>query len=134
MRASGWFSLSRGVYALVGAGALLLSLGGLSDGEALSDPVFPAGLALGILSLGAAAWADAPERWRAAVTWLGVVAVVVGLATFAWFVFGDPDISADVYPLFLVPAAVLLVATAGVARGRLAAGALGAEPQRSTAR
>jgi TRAP-type C4-dicarboxylate transport system permease small subunit len=68
------------------------------------------------------------------VTWVGVAAVLVGLGVFAWFVFGDPDIGADAYPYFLVPAAVLLAATIGVARGRVRAGALGLEPQRSTAR
>ncbi|HET7645541.1 MAG TPA: hypothetical protein VFM03_03585 [Candidatus Limnocylindria bacterium] len=134
MHTSSWFSLSRAVFALVGAGALLMSLGGLTSGASLSDPVFPAGIALGAFGLGAAAWADAPERWRAAVTWVGVAAVLVGLGVFAWFVFGDPDIGADVYPYFLVPAAVLLAATVGVARGRVRAGALGLEASRSTAR
>lgn len=134
MRTSSWFSLSRAVYALAGAGALLMALGGLTSGASLSDPVFPAGIALGVVALGAAAWADAPERWRATVTWLGVLGVLVAVGVFAWFVFGDPDIGADVYPYFLVPAAIALAATAGLARGRLAAGALGAVPQESTAR
>lgn len=113
-----WLDLSRAVFSVVGAGALLMSIGGLTSGESLADPVFPAGLALGILSLGAAAFVTAPERWRAIVTWLGIAAVLLGVGAIGWIVFSDENLGTDVYVLFLVPAALLVAAAVGMAAGR----------------
>ena len=42
-RVSIWFALSRAVFAVIGAGALLVTFGGLTGGASLTDPVFLAG-------------------------------------------------------------------------------------------
>lgn len=125
MKASRWLDLSRAVFAVVGAAALLITIGGLSSGESLADPVFPIGLGLGALSLAAAVLVGAPARWQAVVTWLGIGAVLIGVSVFGWIVFTDPDLHADAYALFLVPAVILVAASAVLAAGRRTAGALG---------
>ena len=120
-----WFALSRAVFAIIGAGALLMSIGGLTGGASLTDPVFPAGLVLGVTALGAAIWADGAARWKIVVAWLGIAAVLLGVGIFGWFVFTDFDIGADVYPYFLVPAAIIVLSAIGMIRGRVAASAAG---------
>jgi hypothetical protein len=115
---SGWLDLSRAIFAIVGGGALAMAVGGLTGGASLTDPVFPAGLALGVLSLGAAAWVRGSAPWQAIVTWLGIGAVLAGVAAFGWFIFTDPDLGVDVYPYFIVPAAILVAASIGMALGR----------------
>ncbi|HEX2766616.1 MAG TPA: hypothetical protein VHR55_08290 [Candidatus Limnocylindria bacterium] len=122
---STWISLSRAALIVIGGGALVMAVGGLTSGSSITDPVFPAGLALGVLALGAGAFTESPVAWRAAVTWLGVAATIAAVARFGILVFGDPDIGPDVYPYFLVPAAVVLVAVAGVVAGRIRAGVFG---------
>jgi len=122
MAGSVWFSLSRAVFAVIGAGSLLMAIGGLTSGESLTDPVFPGGLALGVAALGAAIWADGKARWQVVIAWLGIAARLLGVGIFGWFVFSDADIGADVYPYFLVPAAIIVLAGIGMVRGRLAAG------------
>jgi len=77
-----WFSLSRAVFAVIGGGALLMAIGGLSAGASLFDPVFPAGLIKGVTALGAAIWADGHARWQVAVAWLGIAAVLIGVGIF----------------------------------------------------
>jgi hypothetical protein len=118
--------IGRAMFFVIGAGALIMSGTGLAGGASITDPVFPAGLALGILTVTAAAYTLAAARWQAVLVWLGVAAVLIGIGRFALLVFGDPDIGPDVYPYFLVPAAVLLFACGGVELGRVRAGALGA--------
>ncbi len=118
-------TIGRAIFFIVGGGALIMSISGLASGSSITDPVFPAGLALGVLTLGAAAFTLAAPRWQALIVWLGVAAVLIGIGRFAVLVFGDPAIGPDVYPLFLVPAAVLLLAAAGVIVGRVGAGPFG---------
>ena len=121
--ASTGLSLARAVMALIGAGALLMAVGGLTSGESLTDPVFPGGLALGALSLAAAAWVDAGGAPRALLVWAGLVAAIVAIAVFASFALRTP--SADVLLLFAVPSIVVLAAVGRIAVGRIRAGALG---------
>jgi hypothetical protein len=122
-----WFvALGRGVFLLIGAGALVMATAGLIGGESITDPVFPAGLALGILALTAAALTSAAASWQAVLVWLGIAAVVGGVAAFAGIILLDPDVGTDVYAPVLVPSALILAGAAGVAVGRTRAGPLGA--------
>jgi hypothetical protein len=122
-----WFvALGRGVFLLIGAGALVMATAGLVGGESITDPVFPAGLALGILALAAAALTSAAAGWQAVLVWLGIAAVVGGVAAYAAIILLDPDVGTDVYAPVLVPSVLILAAAAGVALGRMRAGALGA--------
>jgi len=121
-----WFvRLGRAVFLVLGAGALVMSIGGLTGGASITDPVFPAGLALGVLAIAAGAWTLSAASWQAALVWLGVAAVVGGVAYFAGFVLLDPDIGSNVYAPVLVPSVLILAAASGVALGRMRAGALG---------
>lgn len=116
--------ISRGVLGLVGAIALLLAVVNLlTGGIPVADPVLPAGLAFGTLTLGAALWTTAPERWRALVVWLGVIAVGAAMAVFLVNMGGAA--LRDVLVYFGIPAAIVAVAALGVALGRVRAGALG---------
>ena len=58
--ASTGLSLARAVMTLIGAGALLLAVGGLTSGESVTDPVFPAG------------WRSEPCRLRRPPGWMPV--------------------------------------------------------------
>ena len=120
-----WFVLSRGVFAFIGAGALLMAVGGLTGGALLSDPVFPAALLLGVTALGAAIWADGRARWQVTLSWLGIAAVLTAIGIFGWLVFFDYDVGPDVYAVFLVPATIIVLAAIGMIRGRIAAGGAG---------
>jgi hypothetical protein len=121
-----WFvTLGRAVFLVLGAGALVISIGGLTGGGSITDPVFPAGLALGVLAIAGGAWTLADASWQAAIVWLGVAVVVGGVVVFAGMVFLDPDIGSNVYAPVLVPSVLILAAAAGVALGRMRAGALG---------
>lgn len=121
--ASTGLSLARAVMTLIGAGALLMAVGGLTSGESLTDPVFPGGLALGALSLAAAAWVDAGGAPRALLVWAGLAAAIVAIAVFASIALRTP--SADVLLLFAVPSTVVLAAVGRIAVARIRAGALG---------
>ena len=120
-----WFALSRAVFAIIGAGAMLLTIGGLIGGASLTDPVFPAGLALGVTALGAAIWAEGAAGWQVAITWLGIAAVLIGVGIFGWFSFVATPVGPDAYALILVPAAIIVLSAIGMVRGRMAAGATG---------
>ncbi len=117
-------TISRAILAVVGAIAVLLAAGNLaSGGGSITDPVFPLGLAFGLLTLGASIWTTAPQRWRAVVVWLGILAV--GAALFGFVIsFGDAALR-DVLIYFGIPAAVVVVATILVAFARARAGVMG---------
>ena len=71
-------ALARGWYTLLGALAVLATLGGVAG--TLSGSMFEwylavAGIGVGLLSLGAALWVQARTRTRAIVAWLGIVAL-----------------------------------------------------------
>ena len=117
-------TISRSIVAVVGVAALLLAGGNLLTGGApITDPVMPLGLLLGLLAVGAAAWTTAPERWRAVVVWLGVVAIILACSGFASSL-GDAAIR-DVLVYFGIPAAIVLLATLVIAAARWRAGPLG---------
>ena len=118
-----WFALSRAVFAVIGAGALLLTIGGLIGGASLTDPVFPGGLVLGVTALGAAIWADGAARWKIAIAWLGIAAVLIGVARFGWSSFVESPVGPDAYAIILVPAALIVLSAIGMIRGRMAASA-----------
>jgi len=123
MQTSTGLTLARALYAIVGIGALLMVLGQLTSGSSLADPVFPAGAALGLLTLGSAMWFDAPGRAQAIVVWLGLLAIAVALFVFAGFALRTP--SPDVLALVAVPAVLMVLGGVRLAMARRAAGALG---------
>ena len=88
--------------------------------------MFPLGLLFGLVALGAAVWTTAPQRWRAVVVWLGILAIVAAFFVFLTS-FGDAAIR-DVIVYFGIPATIVLLATIGVAIARVRAGALGSVP------
>ncbi|HEY6609327.1 MAG TPA: hypothetical protein VI277_09045, partial [Candidatus Limnocylindria bacterium] len=94
-----------------------------TGGIAIDDPPAPGGLALGASTLGAALWTTAPERWRAVVVWLGIIAVGIAIAV-GVISFGDANLR-DVLVYFGIPAAIVALAAIGVAIGRLRAGPFG---------
>lgn len=121
---STWIRLSRGVVGIIGLGAVLIAGGNLlSGGGSLTDPVMPGGVALGLLAIGAAAWTFAPDAPRAATVWLGVLAMLAGIAIM-WSNTGQMQ-TRDLLVYVGIPTLIVLVAIAGVAAGRLRSGALG---------
>lgn len=121
----GTLRLARATVGVVGAGALLMAIGTLSGGASLADPVFPAGLVMGALAVGAAAWVETPGTLPAMVTWLGLLGLLVGLAVFGSMVVRTP--SPDVVALFAVPAAIILAAVIRLAVARRSIGGVRAE-------
>lgn len=116
-------TLSRALLGVIGAGALASSISGLTSGASLTDPVFPGGLALGSLALGSVAWVEAAGVARAAVTWLGLAAVVATIAILGFMAAGTP--SPDVIALFAIPSIIVLAAVGRMAAARMAAGPTG---------
>jgi hypothetical protein len=124
VRVSTLLTISRAILIVVGAASLILAGGNLATGGgSITDPVMPLGLLFGLLTIAAATWTTAPERWRAAIVWLGVLAIVAAFVMFAVSV-GDAAIR-DVLVYFGIPASIVLVATAFVAVARSRAGPLG---------
>lgn len=122
-----WIRASRAVVMVIGVVALLLAGGNLATGGgSLTDPVMPGGVLLGLLAIGAAAWTTDRNALRAVVVWLGVIGIVAGVVML-WANTGDMA-TRDLYVYIGIPAAIVLVAAAGVAVGRVRAGALGARP------
>ncbi len=116
--------ISRGILGFVGSIALLFGVANLvTGGVPIGDPVLPAGLAFGALTLGAALWVTSPQRWRAIVVWLGILAVGVAIAVFVMN-FGEAALQ-DVLVYFGIPAAIVALAAIGVAIARVRAGPLG---------
>ena len=124
VRVSTLLTISRAILIVVGVAALLLAGGNLATGGgSITDPVMPFGLLFGLVTIAAALWTTAPERWRAAVVWLGILAVIAVFVIFAVSI-GDAAIR-DVLVYFGIPASIVLVATAFVAIARSRAGPLG---------
>jgi len=116
--------ISRAIVGIVGVAAVLLAGGNLlTGGASITDPVMPFGLALGVLALGAALWTTAPERWRAVIVWLGLLAILAAMGVFIAN-FGQAAIR-DVLIYFGVPAGIVLVAALTLAVARSRAGPLG---------
>jgi hypothetical protein len=116
--------ISRAIVGMVGLAAVLLAGGNLlTGGASITDPVMPFGLLLGMLALGAALWTTAPERWRAIIVWLGLLAILVAFGVFVVNL-GQAAIR-DVLIYFGVPAGIVLVAALTLAVTRSRAGPLG---------
>ena len=114
----------RVIVGFVGAVVLFAAVANLvTGGIPIADPALPGGLALGASTLGASLWTTAPERWRAVVVWLGIIAVGTAIAV-GVINFGDAALQ-DVLVYFGIPAAIVALAAIGVALGRLRAGPLG---------
>jgi hypothetical protein len=102
-------ALARAVVGVIGAGALIMATIGLISGESLTDPVFPAGLAI---------WVATPGIVPAIVTWLGLLGLGITVVAFGSIAFQTP--SPDVLALFAIPAAIVVVAVVRMAIARLA--------------
>ncbi|HEX7224407.1 MAG TPA: hypothetical protein VF367_02350 [Candidatus Limnocylindria bacterium] len=119
-----WVRASRTIVLVIGVIALLLAGGNLlTGGGSLTDPVMPGGVILGLLALGAAAWTRDPNALRAAVVWLGVIGIV-GAVAIMWVNTGEMA-TRDLFVYVGIPAAIVLLAAAGIAVGRVRAGAFG---------
>jgi hypothetical protein len=119
-----WIRASRAIVLVIGIVALLLAGGNLlTGGGSLTDPVMPGGALLGLLALGAAAWTTDAHALRAAVVWLGVLGIV-GAVAIMWANTGEMA-TRDLFVYIGIPAAIVLLAAAGVAVARFRAGALG---------
>jgi hypothetical protein len=120
MGPQGSLSLARVWYAVVGAGALLLTggeiIGDFNPGSVVDVPNLAAGLAVGLLAIGAAAWVLARGPLRAAVAWIGIVA---GVAPFAWLFWIAATTARDAILLAGVPAVLALTAAVRMVLARL---------------
>ena len=115
--------ISRGILTLIGALALITSLSTMTSGSNI-DLAVAFGPVLGILAVGAAAWTTAPGAARAAVVWLGVLAVA-GAAVIL-LVNAGPMQTRDLIVYVGIPTAIVLLACVVVAMARVRAGSLGA--------
>lgn len=111
---------ARAWYAVIGVAALLVTAGEMSGdftpGAVVDVPNLAAGLAVGLLAIGAAAWVEGRGPLQAAVTWLGIAA---GFAPFAWlFWIALNTTSLDAILLAAVPTAVAGVAALRMVLGR----------------
>lgn len=109
-------NLARAVVGIIGAGALVMAISTLLSGASLTDPVFPAGIAMGALAVGAAALVLTPGTVPAVVTWLGLLGLVVAIVILGSIAFGTP--SPDVLALFLIPTAIVVAAVVRMAVAR----------------
>jgi hypothetical protein len=113
--------LARAWYAVIGAGAVLLTggeiVGDFNPGSVVDVPNLAAGLAVGLLAIGAAAWVLASSPFRAAVAWVGIAA---GIAPFAWLLWIAVTTAHDAIALAGVPAALALAAAVRMVFARLA--------------
>ena len=115
-------TISRGILALIGAVALLSSIGTMTSGSNV-DIVLVLGPVLGLLALGAALWTTEAGVPRAIVVWLGVLAVAVGAVVL--LVNAGPMQTRDLIVYVGIPTAIVLLATLIVAIARVRAGPLG---------
>jgi len=119
-------SLARGLFLVLGGGALLLSAGNLSGmlaPGATFDLAVPGGFALGALLLAGGAFVESGRPLLAALCWLALVVVVVLCAVLVWITFSS---ARDAILYALVPVSIVLLATARLAVARVRAGVLGA--------
>ena len=122
MRPSGSLTLARGWYLVIGAGSLLITggeiIGDFSPGSVVDVPNLAAGLAVGMLAIGAAAWVQARSPLRAAVAWIGIAA---GLAPFAWLFWIAATTARDAIWLAGVPTVLAVAAAVRMVFARIGA-------------
>ena len=125
-------ALARGWYALLGALAVLATLGGVAgtlSGSRFEWYLGVAGIGVGLLALGAALWVNARSRGRAIVAWLGIVAL--GCAFLVPLTWGLGSVR-DTILYAVVPTAIGWLAAARMTWAR-ARTPVGAEPPPATA-
>ncbi|HET7686443.1 MAG TPA: hypothetical protein VFM19_08580 [Candidatus Limnocylindria bacterium] len=123
MERSASLGAARGIFGLIGIGAVLGAVSTAGDQSGWANPIVPAGIALGLTALAAARWVDAPGTLPALATWLGIGAMGVALAVLWSMLLRTP--SPDVLALGAVPSVIILAAGARLVLARLRAGALG---------
>ncbi len=112
-------TLSRAVFVTIGGGILLMALSGLASGNSLTDPVFPLGLALGTVMVGAGIWATSAGALPTLIVWLAVLGVAATIVVGGVLVATGGPHGADVWVLYLVPSALMALVAARIAIGRL---------------
>jgi len=113
--------LARAWYAVIGLVALVMTTGhvsGAMSGSRFDPPIVAIGLGVGALTLAAAAWVGSPDRTKAMVAWLGIIA---GLGPFAWGLTVAVTTAQDAIALAGIPSLVALGAAWAMAGTRLAA-------------
>ncbi|MCV0402932.1 MAG: hypothetical protein K5924_04370 [Chloroflexi bacterium] len=89
----------------------------LTAGSRFDAPLVLAGIAVGTLSLAAAAWIGATGRWRGLSVWAGIVAAFLPLAVAMWIVMTTASL--DAQALAAVPTLIGLTAGIRMAVARL---------------
>ena len=112
-------TLARAVFAFIGIGTITMVVTNLTSGQSLTDPVMPAGLALGAAMVGTAAWVRASDGLRVTVVWLGIGAAAIATAVIGFIASQTP--SADVIALVAVPSLVMIAAGTRLAAAQVAA-------------
>ena len=112
-------TLARAVFAFIGIGTITMVVTNLTSDQSLTDPVMPAGLALGATMVGTAAWVGASDGPRATVVWLGIGAAAIATAVIGFIASQTP--SADVIALVAVPSLVMIAAGTRLAAAQVAA-------------
>lgn len=122
MPPGGSLTLARIWYLVIGGGALLLTggeiVGDFSPGSVVDLPNLAAGLAVGVLAIGAAAWVLARGPLEAAVAWIGIAA---GMAPFVWLFWIAATTARDAIWLAGVPTVLAVAAAIRMVFARLAA-------------
>ncbi|CAN5292319.1 hypothetical protein BH24CHL10_BH24CHL10_06880 [soil metagenome] len=110
---------ARAVFAFIGIGTITMGVTNPTSGQSLTDPVMPAGLALGAAMVRTAAWVGASDGLRVTVVWLGVGAAAIATAVIG---FSRPQTpSSDVIALVAVPSLVMIAAGTRLAAAQVAA-------------
>jgi hypothetical protein len=129
-------TLARRWYAVVGAGALLLTAGhiwgAIGGGSRFDAPLVLGGIAIGVLALAAMAWVTAGGAWRTVVAWLGIGAGALPFAVAVWIAFTRASLDAQV--LVGIPAILALAAGVRMAMARAGAGPQSAGRNQKVAR
>jgi hypothetical protein len=124
MPPGGSLTLARDWYLVIGGGALLLTggeiIGDFSPGSVVDLPNLAAGLAVGVLTIGAAAWVLARGLLRVAVAWIGIAA---GVAPFVQLFWIAATTARDAIWLAGVPTVLALAAAVRMVLARLEANA-----------
>ena len=120
--------LARSWYAVLGAGALALTAGhvsGAMSGSRFDPPLVLAGLLLGVVAIGAAAWVSSPGLLRRAVSWAGIVGATL---PFLWLTWVGLTSALSAIGYAVVPDVIALAAAARMSAARLQEGKIKVPP------
>lgn len=113
--------LARAWYAVVGLGSLVMTGGHVTaviTGSRLDPVMALVGMAVGVLSVLAAAWVSSVNARRAAISRAGIIAGALPFVVLVWIAITTAQ---DAIALAVVPAIIALAAAAILARTRASA-------------